>query len=167
LEAPRYCTFVAPGHPLVAAVFPPAAEREDDAVADALAALRRHFTYRSRPGRRSFDELLAAHRAGNGRVEINCVDMVCLLVSYLRATGFVEERAWVALAGIRGFLQHHAWALVRHGDRFLWIDPAVLEPATRTGRDILARHDLYVVFNDHHLLFTGAEKRRLLEGESP
>ena len=160
---PRYCAFVQPGHPLVAELFPPAARRGDP-VAAALAALGPECAYRSRPGRRSFDELLAARRAGEGRLEINCIDLVCLLVSCLRAAGVGDDRAYAALAGARGFLQHHAWALVRRGERFLWIDPAALEPAERAGREILDRHDLYVVFNDHRLHFTAAEKRSLLTG---
>ena len=164
--APRYCTFVQPAHPLVAEVFPPASRRGDP-VAAALAALGRECAYRSRPGRRSFDQLLAARRAGEARLEINCIDLVCLLVSCLRAAGAGDDRAWVALAGVRGFVHHHAWALVRRGERFLWIDPAVLEPVERAGGEILAGHDLYVVFNDRRLYFTAGEKRSLLGAGGP
>ncbi|HEX7243377.1 MAG TPA: hypothetical protein VF263_24045 [Longimicrobiaceae bacterium] len=95
------------------------------------------------------------------------MDLICLLVSQLRAAGVGDDRAFVALAGIRGFLQHHAWALVRQDKRFLWIDPAVLEPVVRPGREILDHHDLYVVFNDRRLLFGAEEKRRLLTGDWP
>jgi hypothetical protein len=166
--AARYSGFVQPDHPLVAAIFPAPEERGEDAVADALAAVKRHCAYRSRPGRRSFDELLEARRSSDTKLEINCVDLVCLVVSHLRAAGFGEEEAYVALAGKRGFLQHHAWALVpREGGHFLWIDPAELVPAARTGADILARHDVYAVFNDRRLFFTAGEKRRLLLGEAP
>lgn len=164
----RYCTFVQPRHPLVEELFPPLPADGEDAVAAALAVLRRECAYRSRAGRRGLDELLATRRAsGGGRLEINCIDLVCLLVSYLRSAGAGDDEAFVALAGIRGFLQHHAWALVRRNGGFLWIDPAALEPVARPGREILERHDLYVVFNDRRIFFTGEEKRRLLAGERP
>lgn len=166
--APRYCSFVQPEHPLVASIFGDLVNESDgDAVAHALAAVKRHCAYRSRPGRRSFDELMEVRRRSDAKLEINCVDLVCLVVSHLRAAGFGEDGAFVALAGKRGFLQHHAWALVpRQGGRFLWIDPAALAMDERAGADILARHDVYAVFNDRRLFFTAAEKRGLLMGET-
>lgn len=162
---PRYCTFVQPLHPLVEEIF--GAPREGgDTVGDGLEALRTRCRYRARPGHNGFDALLARPRLADGRLEVNCIDMICILVSQLRRAGMDDDGAYVALAGISGFLQHHAWALVRHPAGFLWIDPAVLKPVVLAGRDILRRHDVYAVFNDSRLLFAADEKRRLLAGDA-
>lgn len=161
----RYCTFVDPGHRLVADIFPPATT--GDGLEGHLAALHRKCFYISRPGRLGFDQLAAQGNGPRGRLELNCVNMICLLVSGLRRAGRGENEVFVALAGIRGYLQYHAWALVRReaGGGYWWIDPVDLQAKPRGGRELLARHDFYAIFNDRRLAFTRDEKRRLLEEE--
>lgn len=159
----RYCTFVDPGHGLVAEIFPPAATA---GLEGHLEALRRKCFYISRPGRLGFDQLAAQGNGPRGRLELNCVNMICLLVSGLRRAGRGEDEVFVALAGVRGYLQYHAWALVRReAGGCWWIDPVDLIAQPRGGRELLARHDFYAIFNDRRLAFTREEKRRLLEEE--
>lgn len=161
----RYCTFVDPGHGLVAEIFPSAATGAG--LEDYLAALRRKCFYISRPGRLSFDQLAAQGDGPRGRLELNCVNMICLLVSGLRRGGRGENEVFAALAGVRGYLQYHAWALVRReaGGGYWWIDPVDLVAQPRGGGELLARYDFYAIFNDRRLAFTREEKRRLLEEE--
>lgn len=161
-----YRSFVQPEHPLVQDLFPPPPAERALAVPGALDLLRRSVSYRSYPGRRSFDELrqLRLERDGDPP-ELNCINLSCLLVSYLRRAGFGAEEVFVALGGLRQYPHFHAWTLVREGGSLCWIDPADLEPVAATGTELMKTYVLHVLFNDRSLCFTEGEKRRLLLGE--
>ncbi len=161
----RYRSFVDPHHALIRELFPGSDRSNGLSLTDALAVLRERCAYHSRPGHSSFDELWAQWSGSAGRLEVNCISLVCLLVSGLRRAGWGENQAFVALAGVRGLLHHHAWALVRGTAGLLWINPADLVLETHTGRELVARHDVYLLFNDRHLVWTRAEKQRLLCGD--
>lgn len=168
--ATRYSSFVDPEHALVGEIFPPAGTSGSDLASaePLLARLREKCLYITRPGHRSFDDLRAQPRGAKGRLELNCINMICLLVSGLRRAGRGEDEVFVALAGARGYLTFHAWALIRRGgeDGFWWIDPIDLVPRPRNGRELIAGHDIYAIFNDRRLAFTASEKRALLTGEA-
>ena len=161
-----YRGFVQPDHPLVRDLLPPPPAERPQALRDALDFLRRNVSYRSHPGRQSFDEMRQLWPARDGSPpRLNCINLSCLLVSYLRHAGFGADEAFVALGGLRSHPHFHAWTLVREGSGLCWIDPANLEPVAVTGTELMKTYVLHVIFNDRSLCFTDGEKRRILLGE--
>jgi radical SAM protein with 4Fe4S-binding SPASM domain len=160
-----YRSFVQPEHPLIQDLFPPPPAQKAVVLSGALDFLRRNISYRSYPGRRSFDELRQLWPEWDGgQPRLNCINLSCLLASYLRHAGFGGDEAFVALGGLRRHPHVHAWTLVRQGPGLLWIDPANLEPVATTGTELMKTYILHVIFNDRSLCFTEGEKRRVLLG---
>lgn len=173
VDGTGYRGFVQPGHRLVEALFPGAPPAGEGASAERLAAVLtaagERFVYDPIPGRTGFDRLLATAPASRP-ARLNCIDMACVVVSYLRQIGFSERRAWVALAGRTNALaashgvDFHAWVLVLLDDGPRWVDPATLRAEAPGASEILARHRIYALFNDRHTRVLEGSKRRLIEG---
>jgi hypothetical protein len=175
--AASYRDFVSPGHPLLDDLFPgppvPRSAGAGEALAAALGRARGRLRYDPTPGRHDFADLRRqAAAAGGAPVVLNCIDCACALASYLRKAGFGADEVYVALGGraspiLAGGEQFHAWVALRREAGLVWIDPADLEPATTTGETVLAHHRLFALFNDRHLYFLDAEKRRALTHAVP
>ncbi len=168
---PGYRGFIAPEHPLVEELGPPPAAG-GSVLERFLGSLGQHCRYVSAPpGQRDFDQLLDELRSarGEGRpLELNCINMVCALVSCLRAAGLSSREAFAAIGTRQQSLkidslgQPHAWAVVRGEDGILWIDPATLEAQPQSGAHLLSAYHLFVLFNDEVLCFSEDEKKNLL-----
>lgn len=161
--APRYQGFVDPGHPLLRELFPAPEGDRDGVLAAAIAALRQRSRVCSVPGRQSFDELLGRwQKSGEETLDLNCINLSCLLTSHLRRAGFSADQVFVLLGGVRSFAHVHAWVLLRDGRRLRRIDPADLEIVETDGRWLIDHYNIYTIFNDQCLHALEADKRRLL-----
>ena len=158
----RYCSFVDPGHPLIDTLQSSISTAGGAAIEKALQVMEERFVYQTTAGHRGMNEVLHRSRQTDGPIEINCIDSVCIVVSLLRRLGVEADAVFVALAGVRGLLHHHAWGLLRWRDRFLWIDPVDLRTTEISGREILHLYDVYVIFSDQYFAFTRDSKRQLL-----
>ncbi len=174
----RYCSFIAPAHPLVREFFAggPGWAPGAEALERILAFTRGRCRYVSGPpGRSSFETLQAAWRRSLGEgFELNCINLVCLLASGLRASGCPPDGVYAAVGRLRGAAGGttlplepiHAWLLVPVERGFLWVDPADLAPEPRSGPDLVARYALFAIFNDARACVLRDDRRRLLLGEA-
>ncbi len=169
--AKGYRRFVEPDHPILQELFGAAGAADAGLLEQTLEILRSKFVYSGFRGMLGFDELHAGYRRRNGQgIQLNCVTLCCLLVSRLREAGFTANEAYVALGQRRtsepgAATDFHAWALVRLGEKTLWIDPNLLRPTPCEGREIMRDHRLHVLFNDTHAHVLEPAKRRILLGE--
>lgn len=170
---PGYRRHVLPEHPLLTALFGDdrgSGEPEAD-LRRAVEVLTSTFEYRPIRGRMGFDRILEEWeaRTPDKPLLINCFDLAALLVSRLRACGVSPDRAFVVLCGSRsgngaGF---HACALLHHGPRAFWLDTVDLGAfCTTEGAALVGARRYHLVFNDQHVYFSEADKRRALSGEA-
>jgi hypothetical protein len=110
-----------------------------------LLRLLRGFRYVNASGLTSLDEA-ARTRAGN------CLSLVCLLCSLLRASGLDENQVFASVGCPRGFhlTEMHAYVILRESGRgrLSLIDPRIMRAGEITVNQLCSEYSIFVAFND-------------------
>lgn len=119
--------------------------------------LLRDFKYLNVSGLTSLDQVIAS-RSGN------CLSLVCLLCSLLRASNFSESEVFAAIGCVKGFhlTTMHAYAIIKGGeqDELLLVDPEVMNVKSVDYDLLSANYSLFVLFNDRR---QAAQKQEIVE----
>ena len=168
LHSDRYTKLIDPQNAALKTLLVEVFERQAPTISkrrclDHYLLLLRDFKYFNVSGLASLDQVIAA-RSGN------CLSLVCLLCSLLRASNFSDSEVFAAIGCVKGFhlTTMHAYAIVKglEQDDLLLIDPEVMNVKSIDYELLSANYSLFVLFNDQRQAAQKEEIAELLMFES-
>lgn len=170
----RYCRMVDPSHPFVTEMFGGPRTPRAASLQHAIERLQTECRYTAWPsGHRTFDVLRDEWlQCADVPQPLNCINLSCLLSSYLRSAGFGADDVFVAIMTMTSYRSVtlkavHAGVLLRRTAGWTWFDSADLRPQHLTDRELRARCSFVVLFNDAREYFAAADQRQLLSSSDP
>lgn len=125
--------------------------------------LLRDFKYFNVSGLTSLDQVIAS-RSGN------CLSLVCVLCSLLRASNFSDSEVFAAIGCVKGFhlTTMHAYAIIKglEPEDLVLVDPEVMNVKSVDYELLSANYSLFVLFNDRRQAAQKQEIAELLTVES-